>query len=287
MPAPTMTASAATYEASDRRTPVTRPSSPVISAICTPHRRSTPCRRCSSAKIPATRSPSTRCRGSSAISSTVTSIPAARAAAAVSSPIQPPPTIAIRRAVRKVARSRSLSGEAAQVVHTLETGAVQRQPARCGARRQHELRVAEPPAVGERDLVPALVDRGWPRHPAAARSRGRRTSRSDGRTSPRGPSCPSGSPWTAAAARRVVRPRPRSGRCAPAKPSSRNAIAPWWLRPVRRRRRRLFRCWASRTAPVGVGGHSDPRRPEGGAARAKGTRRGRTRSRGARPSGRR
>ena len=53
--------------------------------------KSTPCARCRSAKTVATSLPRTRRSGSESISTTVTGQPAARAAAAVSSPIQPAP----------------------------------------------------------------------------------------------------------------------------------------------------------------------------------------------------
>ena len=53
--------------------------------------------------------PSTRSSGRSAVSNTVTSQPAVRAAAAASSPIQPAPTTAIRPPFAKAALSRSLS----------------------------------------------------------------------------------------------------------------------------------------------------------------------------------
>ena len=57
----------------------------------------------------ATSRPRTRSSGSSAISSTVTSTPAARAAAVVSRPIQPAPITATRDAPWKAALIRSLS----------------------------------------------------------------------------------------------------------------------------------------------------------------------------------
>ena len=109
IPTPTMTASAATWLPSASRTPSARPPDPVISATWTPKRRSTPCSRCRSAKTWATSRPSTRSSGSSAASRTVTSTPAARAAAAVSRPIQPAPITATRDAVWKAALIRSLS----------------------------------------------------------------------------------------------------------------------------------------------------------------------------------
>ena len=62
-------------------------------------RRSTPCSRCRSAKTCATSGPSTRSSGRSSDSSTVTSAPAFRAAAAASRPIQPAPMIATGRPV--------------------------------------------------------------------------------------------------------------------------------------------------------------------------------------------
>ena len=57
------------------------------------YRRSTPCSRCEVAKTLATSGPRTRTSGRSRDSRTVTSAPLARAAAATSRPIQPPPTM--------------------------------------------------------------------------------------------------------------------------------------------------------------------------------------------------
>ena len=92
-------------------TPATTRSAPRRSSAVTgaPSRRSTPCSRCRSAKTCATVGPSTRSSGRSAVSNTVTSQPASRAAAATSSPIQPAPTTAIRPPAPKASLSRSLS----------------------------------------------------------------------------------------------------------------------------------------------------------------------------------
>ena len=109
IPTPTMTASAWMWLPSPSRTPLARPPAVVISLTCTPNRKSTPCSRCRPAKTRATSAPSTRSSGSSAASRMVTSTPAARAAAAVSRPIQPAPITATREAALKVAMSRSLS----------------------------------------------------------------------------------------------------------------------------------------------------------------------------------
>ena len=116
IPTPTMTASASTRLPSASRTPAAglplsaaRPPLSVISLTCTPNRRSTPCSRCRPANTWATSGPSTRGSGSAAASRIVTSTPAARAAAAISRPIQPAPITAIRDAVWKVALIRSLS----------------------------------------------------------------------------------------------------------------------------------------------------------------------------------
>ena len=109
IPTPTITASASTWLPSAIRTPLARPPATEISSTWTPNRRSAPCWRCRSAKTCATSGPSTRSSGSSAASMTVTSAPAARAAAAVSSPIHPAPMTATRDAVWKAALIWSLS----------------------------------------------------------------------------------------------------------------------------------------------------------------------------------
>ena len=107
--------------------------------------------RCSCANTSAMSLPSTPISGSSATSSTVTSEPAAFAAAAVSSPIQPAPMMTTRtpspnfclQHVRVVVR--------AQVQQCV--GARQVELARDRAGREHELVVAEDVAVGQLDLM--------------------------------------------------------------------------------------------------------------------------------------
>ena len=64
----------------------------------TPQRRSTPCSTCRRANTAAISGPSTASSGAAACSSTVTWAPAARAAAATSSPIQPAPMTTTRDA---------------------------------------------------------------------------------------------------------------------------------------------------------------------------------------------
>ena len=80
-----------------------------ISEISVRVRRSTPFSRCRSANIAASSGPSGASSGSGSRTSTLTVQPAARAAAATSRPIHPPPTTTTRRPAVRSARRRSLS----------------------------------------------------------------------------------------------------------------------------------------------------------------------------------
>ena len=100
--------------------------------------------------------PRIRMRGCASI--TVTGQPRARAAAASSRPMKPPPMIA-RRAPRVQMRAdRQRVVEGAQV-KAMRDALGQRQPARRGAGRQQQLLVRHGGAVGERDGLARPVDR--------------------------------------------------------------------------------------------------------------------------------
>ena len=97
-PMPAITQSHAMVVPSESFTPVTRfIAEPMIRSTCTAKRTSTPICLCRSTRYAATISGTARMSARAAASITITSQPLAMAVAAISSPINPAPTIAIFR----------------------------------------------------------------------------------------------------------------------------------------------------------------------------------------------
>ena len=114
----------------------------LMAATVTDVRRSTPCSRCRSANTVATSGPSTRTSGSSSASSTTTPARRSRAAEATSSPIQPPPMIAMLALARSCrAGGGVLDGPQVGDRHTAVVG--HREVPGLGAGRQQQLVVGE------------------------------------------------------------------------------------------------------------------------------------------------
>ena len=108
-PIPTTTMSAGSAAPDEVITSPTRPPGPRSSLTDSPNRNCTPCSRCRSANISPSSEPSARYSAVGSGSTTVTSQPASRAAAVISRPIQPAPTVTTRPPPRKAAASRSES----------------------------------------------------------------------------------------------------------------------------------------------------------------------------------
>src|SRR5262245_52560809 len=108
-PIPITTMSAGTAAPEEVITSSTRPPAPRSSLTDSPNRNCTPCSRWRSANISPSSVPIARFSAVGSGSTTVTSHPASRAAAVVSRPIQPAPTVTTRPPSRKAPASRSES----------------------------------------------------------------------------------------------------------------------------------------------------------------------------------